>query len=236
VDQLKLFGVDNYAYGSATTDNNLVQGLAKFNTIPIPGVRQQVESYFARPGASHIDFTRTLYTLWAGGNDIIFNQSLTPPEIAASLLNSVSDLLAKGAKNIVVFNSVPAQYIPLSQALGPPPVLIYLTTLFNNALTAGLTTLQQNNPQASLNIFDINSLITKVVTSNSDYFTNTTANCWNAVNPTTILKLCPNPDKYAILDTVHFTTRVHGLIADALRPFLLTSYAVNSASCYVHRA
>ncbi|CAF1478049.1 unnamed protein product [Adineta ricciae] len=118
--------------------------------------------------------------------------------------------------------------------MAPPSVLNYLTALFNNALTTGLTTIQQNNTQAVLNLFDIHSLITKVVTSKSEYFVNTTANCWNAVNATTIVKLCDNPDRYVFVDTIHFTSRVHELIADALRPFLLTSYAVNSAGCYVH--
>jgi phospholipase/lecithinase/hemolysin len=119
VDQLKVLGVDNYAYGSATTDNNFVQGYAKFSAIPIPGVRQQIATYFGRHNPNKIDFARTLYTLWAGGNDLIFNRSLTPPEIAASLLNGVQDLLDKGAQHIFVFNEVPAQYIPLSLTIAP---------------------------------------------------------------------------------------------------------------------
>jgi hypothetical protein len=43
VDNLNvLIKVDN-AYGSATTDNNFVQGLVKLNTVPVSGVRQQVD-------------------------------------------------------------------------------------------------------------------------------------------------------------------------------------------------
>ena len=236
VDQLKLFGVANYAYGGATTDNNFVQGYAAFNTIPVPGVRQQIQTYLDSSRLNKINFESTLYILWAGGNDFADKPTLTPPAIVASLLNGVKDLLAVGAKHILVFNAVPAQSIPASQPLAPPAVLSYLTSLFNTALTADLAILQQNNTQASLNIFDINSLISKIVASNSSYFTNTVTNCWNSFNTTTIIKLCSNPEKYVFLDIQHFTTRVDALIADAVRQFLLTSYQVNSASCYVRPA
>jgi len=42
VDNLNVLIKADYAYGSATTDNNFVQDLAKLNTVPVPGVRQHV--------------------------------------------------------------------------------------------------------------------------------------------------------------------------------------------------
>jgi phospholipase/lecithinase/hemolysin len=45
VDQLDLSGISDYAYGSATTDSNLVQGYTKGNKIPVPGMLQQVQLY-----------------------------------------------------------------------------------------------------------------------------------------------------------------------------------------------
>jgi phospholipase/lecithinase/hemolysin len=233
VDQLKIFGVKNYAYGGATTDNVIVQGYAKFGTIPVPGVRQQIGIYKNGTRWNKINFARTLYILWAGGNDLIDKPTLTPPQIVTSLLNGVNDLLAIGAKHILVFNAVPAQSIPVTQGLAPPATLAYLTSVFNSALTAELGIIQQSNTEASLNIFNINSLVSKIVGSSSSYFTNTTTNCWNSVNATTILKLCPNPEKYVFLDVQHFTSRADGLIADAVRQFLLNSYEVNSSGCYV---
>ena len=233
VDQLKLFGVTSYAYGGATTDNNFVQGYAKFGSIPVPGVRQQIGIYVDGTKLNKINFARTLYILWAGGNDFVNKPTLTPPAIVASLLNGVKDLLAVGAKHILVFNALPAQSIPASQGLAPSPVLSYLTGLFNTALTAELAVIQQNNTQASVNIFDINSLASKIIGRNTSYFTNTVSNCWNSVNATTIIKLCSNPEKYVFLDLQHFTSRVGELIADAVRQFLLTSFDVNNSGCYV---
>ena len=235
VDQLKSFGADSYAYGSATTDNNFVRGYAVFYTTLVPGIRQQVATYFSQNNPSKINFQRTLYVLWGGGNDFLENRTLSPPAIVGSLMNSVNDLLTAGAKNILVFNQLPSQYTPLSASLGAPPgALAYLVSVFNTALTGALAPIRVANPQATLSIFDVNLLLTKVITSNSDYFTSTTTNCWNSTNVNTVIQLCPDPNKYVFLDTIHYTAPVQKLIADAIQPFLLNSYAVNSASCYVH--
>ncbi|CAF1123207.1 unnamed protein product [Adineta steineri] len=154
----------------------------------------------------------------------------------ASLLNSVNVLADVGGKHFLVFNAVPAQSVPASAALLPEATLAYLTGLFNTALTADLATIKQNYPQANFSIFDINSLVSKVVASKSGYFTNAKTNCWNSVDATTIIQLCTDPNKYVFVDLQHFTCPVAALIANAVRQFVLTSYDVNSSGCYVHAA
>jgi outer membrane lipase/esterase len=230
VDQLGVSGVSNYAYGSATTDNNLVQGYAQGNTVPVPGMRQQIQLYLNNTNVNSIDFARTLYILWGGGNDFIFNMNLYPNVIAASLLSSAQALLDIGAKNILVFNQVPVQYFPFSKPFGIPELFIYLTDEGNLHISNLTESMQLDNPQASLNIFDIHSLVLNILTENSTYFTNTVDNCWLNFNATTVVQLCPDPDKYFFVDTLHLTTRAHGLVADAIRPFLLDSSQVNSSS------
>ncbi|CAF1929315.1 unnamed protein product [Rotaria magnacalcarata] len=233
-DQLKVPGVLNYAYGGATTDNNFVQGSTAINTVKVPGVRQQIEMYFNQSNSNKIDFARTLYIIWAGSNDFLFQPTLTPTKIIASLLNGVQDLLKLGAKNFLIFNQIPAQYVPNLQGFAPANVLSELTNASNVALVTGIKEIQQKNSQTLLNIFDITSIISKAVQSKSDYFKNTTANCWNPVNLTTVLNFCGNPEKFVFLDTLHLTSRMHGLIADAIRQFLLTSFEVNSSGYYIH--
>jgi hypothetical protein len=45
VDRLEIWkSILNYAYGSATNDNNFIQGYTKLNTIPVEGVRQQISN------------------------------------------------------------------------------------------------------------------------------------------------------------------------------------------------
>jgi phospholipase/lecithinase/hemolysin len=126
VDQLGVLTANNYAYGSATTDNNLVQGYTQGNTIPVPGMLQQVQFYLNDTNVNEIDFERTIYILWGGGNDIIFNRNLLPEVIAASLLKSAQALLDIGAKNILVFNQVPVQYFPFSKPYNSPELFTYL--------------------------------------------------------------------------------------------------------------
>jgi phospholipase/lecithinase/hemolysin len=90
-----------------------------------------------------------------------------------------------------------------------------------------------DNPQASLNIFDIHSLILNIITENLTYFINTVDNCWLNVNVTTVLQLCPDSDKYLFVDSLYFTFRAHWLIADAIRSFLFNSSQVNSAVTFI---
>ena len=230
VDQLNLSGVSDYAYGSATTDNNLVQGYTKGNTVPVPGMLQQVEIYLNSTNVNEIDFERTLYILWGGNNDFIFDFTLYPDVIVASLLKSAQSLLDIGAKNLLVFNQVPVQYFPFTKPFGAPELFIYLTEQANFHLLNFTESIQINNPQASLKIFDIHSLILNIVTENSTNFTNTADNCWENVNVTTVLQFCTDPDEYFFVDTLHFTSRAHGLIADAVSQFLLESYQTSTNS------
>ena len=40
----------------------------------------------------------------------------------------------------------------------------------------------------------------------------------------TVVHSCANPDEYFFVDLSHFTSRAHGLIADAVRSFIVDSY------------
>jgi phospholipase/lecithinase/hemolysin len=46
----------------------------------------------------------TLYVIWAGGNDFLFNNTIIPVQIVNSLAISIKALLDAGAKNLLVFN------------------------------------------------------------------------------------------------------------------------------------
>ena len=233
VDQLEVLGIQNYAYGSATTDNNVVQGYTKSYTVPVPGMRQQIDIYLSRNPVKRIDFSRTLYIFFGGGNDFIFNNTLLPPTIVASLLNGPKYLLSLGAQHIMVFDQPPVQKFPYTRSYNNEALFTQLTAAANFALTSYLKPIQASYPQASLNIFNINKLITQVTNKTTTYFTNITDRCWVAVNTTTVLKLCPDPETYVFVDDFHLTTRVHGLIANALRPFFDYSYEVNNGNCYI---
>lgn len=236
IDQLQVRNKRNYAYGGATTDNNFVQGKAVFGTLNVPGIQQQIDTYLKEVKSSIVGSSQTLHIIWGGGNDLLGNPPSLPPAVVPRLLSSVQVLLNNGAKHILVFNAIPAQYVPALLNRVPAPQLTVLATMFNDLLQTGMHQLQQANPQASLSIFDIHALITKVITTPSTCLTDTTHPCWNSTSPTSVVKLCSDPEKFVFLDDFHFTHRVHTLIVEPVRSFLFPCFEVNSASSYIHPA
>ena len=238
VDQLQVLGLNikNYAYGSATTDNNLVQGYTKGNTIPVPGMLQQVELYLSENPVAKIDFKSTLYLFYGGGNDLIFNSTLPPPLLVPSLLKGPTLLLSLGAENVVVFDQPPVQNYPYAVLSNNSLLFAGLVTFANQALIVGIKQLHVAYPNASLNIFDLNKVVLQWISKPSSYFTNTVDRCQTVFNATTVEKFCANPDRYVFIDDFHLTTRAQGLLADAFRPFLYDSYEVNNAACYIQQA
>ena len=234
VDKLNTIKTINYAYGSATTDNGFVPGITKLNTVPVPGIRQQVATYLKTIDTTKFDFPRALYIVWSTGNDFTVNSSIPLPTIVASLMNSVKDLLAAGARNIIVFNSLPLQALPYISRLNQTATFTALTAVANNAIITNLQLIQNNNPSASIYMFDITTLLLTVIANNTAMkFANTVNNCWSNFNITAIQISCSNVSTYVFLDILHVTTRVHQLIADAISPFLSYKFDRNAPGGYV---
>ena len=234
VDRLSFIDKADYAYGSATTDSNFVQGLTKLNTLPVPGVRQQIQIYLNNTDKTSINFARTLYILWAGGNDFIFNNTVPIPSIVNSLMNGVRDLLAVGAQNILVFNQIPFQALPYTKQFNQAALFTGITALANNGILTSLQAIQKNNTNASINMFDLNALMVKVLSNTSSLtFANTVDQCWDNYNLTAVSIFCQDPSQYVFADSIHITTGIHQLIADGISPFLSYRFSRNTPGCYI---
>ncbi|CAF0721644.1 unnamed protein product [Adineta steineri] len=229
-DRLNASSKSNYAYGGATTDNNFVKGYTKLNLVLVPGIRQQIASYFNDTLNTTINFNRTMYILWAGGNDFIANSSITVSSLTNSFMNSVRDLLKFGAKNILIFNQAPIQVYPYFSRQNLSATYTALTLQINNALQASLNSTRNNYTNVSIQTFDLNALVTKVVANQSYPFANNVSKCWDNVNLTTVALLCSDPTTYVFIDSIHMTTPVHQLIADAVTPLLTYTYTYNGYS------
>ena len=226
VDQLHLRQKVNFAYGGATTDSDFVQGYTKDNTFKAPGVRQQIIQYQQKNSRETIGQYRTLHVVWAGANDFIYNNSVTPQMIANSLINCFKDLIAAGAKHLLMFNQPPAQLFPYVNQLGQDAFFAQLSNVGNAAIIAGLTELKQNNTDVSIDLFDLHTLVSDVVANKSTIrFENTVNKCWENFNLTAVTHLCSNPAQYVFIDKFHLTTRVHGLIVAGLEPFFQCGYS-----------
>jgi len=120
----------------------------------------------------------TLYFIWAGGNDFLFNNTITPVQIVNSLAISIKALLDTGAKNLLVFNEAPIQALPIISLYHQSTYFASFTQAGNNALNATFASFQQNYPQASIYMFDLHALITNVMANNPPIFTSTVDACW----------------------------------------------------------
>jgi phospholipase/lecithinase/hemolysin len=153
-------------------------------------------------------------------------------------MNSVKDLLNAGAKNLLIFNQPPAQDLPYTTETYGSSAFIkayftQLTNTGNSQLQSSLQALKPSYTTASINIFDLHTLITDIIASNSSNFTNTVNNCWNAVNLTTVIEYCTDPAEYIFLDPIHFSSTVQKMIANALLPFLSINYKSGTTVPYI---
>jgi phospholipase/lecithinase/hemolysin len=231
IENLGIPNLINYAYGSATTDNNLITGVTEFNTV-VPGVRQQISMYKNSTDMTKVNFARTIYVIWAGENDYYFNSSLLPYTVIPSLISGINDLILIGSKHFLIVNEPPLQAYPALFALNNSQGLGVLTNLHNNVLSSSIQTLQSNFSSISFQIVDVYSLITNILTNSSAYAINNINNCWTTLN-NTIIQSCSTPNTYLFIDEYHFTTRVHQFIAGKARQLLLTSNAIINSSHFI---
>lgn len=223
----------NYAYGSATTDNNLVNGTAKAGTVLVPGLLQQVQEYLSNGILSKFQ-DRRVHIIWGGANDAVANPALAlqPNTIVASLMKSVTALLTADVEDIIVFNLVPLQIIPVNAALNSPATFIQLTAYVNYVINASLPGLkQQINPNAKVYLFDLHSFISALYANPPSPINNKTGYCW-AVVGATIPQYCNNPQNYFFVDTFHFSTPVQKKLAEAVGKFFEKGFTPSASNYF----
>ncbi|CAG8760970.1 2788_t:CDS:2, partial [Dentiscutata erythropus] len=92
----------NYAIGGATSDNNFSQAFTGQQS-NVPGLKQQVQTYISnRPRYENCD--RTLFVLWTMGQDyIVSNYTASPKSILTNIASCVSLLINHlGATHILI--------------------------------------------------------------------------------------------------------------------------------------
>ncbi|CAF2154564.1 unnamed protein product [Rotaria magnacalcarata] len=228
VDKLGVSNIMNYAYGAATTDNSLVQSIAWSQVLPTPGVRQQISTYVKDSNIITSNLNRTLFIIWVGSNDFAYNRTINPSLVVASLSNAISDLLKSNIKHVIVFNLIPIHLMPNIHALNQESYYSAMVLQFNNNLSNEIASMQATNPYISLRIFDIHSLVSKIINNPIMYaFNNNEDVCWNA-SIDNIVILCRDPKSYIFIDEYHFTSRMHEFFADAIRQFISSSSSPSS--------
>jgi outer membrane lipase/esterase len=245
-----LDGGTNFAFGGATTGQDLNRIFERDPGVVIPSLRTQVTAYrttLADPTLS--DPTRVrrapvdaLYIVWGGANDLgeavqKGTAGATPESIASDAVNNLAtvirELQSAGAIYFLVPNLPDLGRTPQQVALGPAAVQLgtALSTAFNNALESTLRNLESTLP-VHIARLDIATHFQEVTAHSLNFgVTNITDACLNGdpFDPGTV---CANPESYIFWDAIgHPTAVAQGLIADfafmALPPLIATSGANN---------
>jgi len=223
IEQLGISTIMNYAYIGATIDNNnLVIGFTGPNRTRVPGVRQQILTYLTNNDITRVNLSSTLYVIWAGANDYLDNSSLTSDLVVASLMDAVYDLVDVDITHLLVINQPPLQAYPAFYNSTQNLTLNTRIINHNNYLLSNISQIEIHYNKISVQLFDLYSLITNILSNNSTSKLNTIDKCWNIINYSRVLK-CTDPDDYVFIDDYHFTTSIHQSIADNIRQFLLSS-------------
>ncbi|CAF1304182.1 unnamed protein product [Rotaria sp. Silwood1] len=231
--------LQDYSYGSATTDNQLVQGtmsdapnlIANYsirnNTKP-PSVRQQISEYINTTMNESIDFDQTLYVIWVGINNYNFNKSLTPLQTVESIIKCLNQLIFFGARNLVVINEPPFDRFPAFRNKNTTNTTKYLYLQHNEILFEKINEIYLSlNSRLHIHLFDSYTFISKIINNYANYRFENLDNCWDTESNSTVIIKCQNITKRIFTDEYHLTSAMQILIA---KEFYFTLAGSNSTS------
>ncbi|KAL4403113.1 ester hydrolase [Malassezia pachydermatis] len=210
-----------YAFGGATTNNSLVQGLAGLNdTIQVPDLAMQVDNYLK--DAQNKSDPNGLYILAAGSNDFFFGMKndTNPVSLANrsvdSLLTQADRLASTGAKYLM---------IPTLTDMGRLPHGLNYTnasssagaTMFANVFNEMMKSRAKMflNQSSTVYVVDMqNPLLLYMAQAQQNNVTNVTDACLRGVHKVEIdagvpRSLCENPNTYVFWDIYHPTSHTH---------------------------
>ena len=216
-----------YAEGGATVatpaiDNDFL--LDVIGNVEMP-LTDQVTSYLGAHGA----FTgNQLVLVWAGANDVLrAGSSPGSPAIVTTAANAlatvVGQIVAKGATHVVLLNIPDVGATPQGLAsVDGGATLTQWSQLFNSTLSAALAT---NDLTSKVIFADTYTWLNQVLGNyKGKGFTvsNTATGCNPSTTPRDTALLCSpstyahaNADQtYMFADQLHFTTRMHSLLAE----------------------
>jgi phospholipase/lecithinase/hemolysin len=160
-------GGSDYAFGGAATGT----GYSTFAGQQIPNVGTQIGMFLA----SHTPTANELFTIWAGGNDLLENNQTNPAIPAQNIASEVTTLAMAGAKQFLIPNLPQLGDIPATnQNSAEQAAANAWSTGFNAALAADLAPLSKSLG-IQIHTVDVNGFFNLVISNPSVFgFTNVT--------------------------------------------------------------
>lgn len=212
VNNLAFFGAET---GRGNANEDLLQA-------DLPGLLDEIDSFQTSLAGSPAD-PDALYVVWAGANDF-FSPPADPivaiSESIGNLVTAVGTLKASGANHILVPYMPNLGVTPFAISSGITAELTALSAAFNGALDNTF-----NAIGLEVITFDTFAFFNNLAANAESFgFTNISTPCFDGVS------ICANPETYGFWDSVHPTTRVHELLADAAFSELLSHSPLNETA------
>lgn len=219
---LNVSHVDDYAYGSATTDNRIARGYSGYNsTLPVPDVRGQVSRYLA-----HVDECAdadALYIVSGGSNDAFFglsaerNVTELAHDVVRALQRDVARLQQHGARHVVVPTLSPMQSTPYARDYADAATRTN-TTRFTHRVNAALR-MWAHDGAANVTLVDVAALEARILDHPTRYGVHNVRDAClvgtQKLERAAGVKRheCAEPNRYFFFDLYHPTAHVHKLLA-----------------------
>ncbi|CAG8453936.1 14181_t:CDS:2 [Acaulospora morrowiae] len=153
----------DYAYGSASSDNTLVQTFAGPKNVSVPGVFQQVNLFFEKE-SEKIDVKKTLFVVASLCGDYVATLGqVDAAEVVNRIGNSIKELHVTGdAKHILIVPVPPIDRVPGLNSLPPETFDLIKSkiSLHNELLLKFLDEFQEKHSEVKLYVVkDIDELV-----------------------------------------------------------------------------
>jgi len=227
-DGTNLYGTD-FAWGGATSGTDFTFVPPDFH---LANLQTQVASYIAllsTKDARMPNPSETLYTVWSGGNDVIYRIQDYPfytrvpaQEIANNVGDAITSLYNAGGRFFVVPNLPPLGEKPNYRNNKDHPEYRDeandFVNEYNPLLQTKLAQLQGSLAGITIVLFDVHMLFNQVLGDPNHY---NLMNVKEAAFTSGILEphggsVVPNPDQYLFWDDTHPTRIGHGIVAEAV--------------------
>ncbi|OMH83316.1 Thermolabile hemolysin [Zancudomyces culisetae] len=229
----------NYAYGGATSNNT---GIELFDNIKItvPDAYKQIGMFNSTFHGlfSKAVLSNDIAAIEIGGNDVLDGLSglssgavdldTYSSSIASSIGSSISRLTDMGYKRILVSN-IPDISSSARAFTFPAPLrqqLVTFITAINTKTQVFISQFTQNKglDLEYIRVLDFFGLVYQLqnpIVSAAMGLKNTTSPCSVTNTDGSLISACTDSSKYAFMDDIHPTTKVHALVGAAARSILL---------------
>ena len=223
-----LYGTD-FAWGGSTSGDGYTSFTVLGLEYELPNLQTQVENYlnlFSTEYARMPDISERLFTIWSGGNDVIYlvqglpgtskKLEVTPEDIAKHIDSAVSKLYQAGGRYFLVPN-LP----PLGEKPNYRTIKDYrreandFVNQYTPLIHAELVQLPQKLSGATVVELDVFKLFTNVIKYPDNYgFTNVKVPAFTSdlYNPPHFGKIVRNPSQYLFWDGTHPTLVGHEIV------------------------